>query len=101
MPRPADTLRRVAYRDTGGAGFRPRATLGLLYFFGFFWLFCFLLIAPTLWHAYQSVGADASQWESAQQSVREAFRPRFWLALGLAAAITVLGGRLRLLPGTR
>jgi hypothetical protein len=91
----------VAYRSIRSSSYRPRATIGLFYFFGFFWLFCFVLIAPTLWQAYQDVSADAAKWDAAQQSVQAAFRPRLWLAVGLAAGITVVGGRFRLLPGTR
>jgi hypothetical protein len=38
----------------------------------------------------------------AKEAVRRAMSaPRLLLALGLAGAVTLIGGRLRLLPGTR
>jgi hypothetical protein len=83
------------------ASFRPRASLGLLYFFGFFFLFSFLLVAPSLWRGFQRVSADPSQWEAAQLAVQQAMRPRLWVAVALAAAATLLGGRSGVLPGTR
>ena len=84
-----------------GASFRPRATLAIFYFFAFFFLFSFLLVAPTLWRGFQQVSADASQWEAAQQAVQQAMRPRLWIALVLAVAATLLGGRSGILPGAR
>jgi hypothetical protein len=83
------------------ASFRPRATLALLYFFGFFFLFCFLLVAPVLWRGFQAVSADAAQWEPAQHAVQQAMAPRLWIALTLAAAATLIGGRTGVLPGSR
>jgi hypothetical protein len=83
------------------AHFRPRATLALLYFFGFFFLFSFLLVAPTLWRGFQRVSADPSQWDAAQLAVQQAMRPRLWLAVVLAAVATLLGGRSGVLPGGR
>lgn len=83
------------------ASFRPRATLALLYFVAFFFLFSFLLVAPTLWQGFQSVSADPEQWESAQRAVQDAMRPRVWIAIALAALATLLGGHQRLLPGSR
>jgi hypothetical protein len=83
------------------ASFRPRATLALFYFFGFFFLFCFLLVGPALWRGFQAVSADASQWEAAQQAVQHAMAPRLWIALVLAAAATLIGGRTGVLPGSR
>jgi ABC-type uncharacterized transport system permease subunit len=81
--------------------FRPRATLGLLYFFGFFFVFCFLLVGPVLWRGFQAVSADAAQWDAAQQAVQQAMAPRLWIALVLAAAATLIGGRTGVLPGSR
>ena len=97
----ADTLAGVAHPSRQSPYFRLRATLGLLYFVAFFFLFAALLIAPTLWQGYQRVSADPEQWESAQLAVQAAMRPRFWLALALAATATVAGGRFQLLPGSR
>lgn len=83
------------------ASFRPHASLGLLYLFGFFFLFCFLLAAPTLWHVFHSMPAGPEQQAAAQQAVRDAMRPRVGIAFLLAASATLLGGRARMLPGTR
>jgi hypothetical protein len=93
--------RRVQERAPRSTGFRPRATFALLYFFGFFFLFSFLLVAPALWRGFRSVSADPAQWDAAQQAVEQAMRPRFWLAVALAAAATLLGGRSGVLPGSR
>ena len=86
---------------TRGASFRPRASLALFYLFGFFFLFSFLLVAPALWQGFQRVSADPAQWDAAQQAVQHAMRPRLWIALVLAAAATLLGGRSGVLPGSR
>lgn len=83
------------------ASFRPRATLALLYFFGFFFLFCFLLVGPVLWRGFHAVSADATQWDAAQQAVQQAMAPRLWIAFALAAAVTLIGGRTGVLPGSR
>jgi ABC-type uncharacterized transport system permease subunit len=83
------------------ASFRPRATLALLYFVGFFFLFSFLLVAPVLWRGFQSVSADPEQWASAQAAVQQAMRPRVWIAVALAGAATLIGGRSGVLPGSR
>jgi ABC-type Fe3+ transport system permease subunit len=85
----------------GTAGFRPRATLGLVYFVGFLMLFCVLFVAPALWRGFERVSADPTQWDDAQEAVRTALGSRFWIAVALATIATVVGGRLRLLPGTR
>jgi hypothetical protein len=82
--------------------FRPRATLGLLYLFGLFFLFCFVLAAPTFWHVFRTTEPGPEQQEIAKQAVQEAMSlTRLGLALGLAALVTLIGGRFRLLPGTR
>ncbi|HVH17335.1 MAG TPA: hypothetical protein VNF72_03450 [Myxococcota bacterium] len=83
------------------ASFRPRATLALLYFLVFFFLFCFLLVGPVLWRGFQAVSSDPEQWDAAQQAVQQAMTPRLWIAVVLAAAATVIGGRTGVLPGSR
>jgi hypothetical protein len=83
------------------SGFRPRATLGLLYLFGFFFLFSFLLAAPTLWQVLQSTPVGPEQEVIAEQAVREVMRSRIGIAFVLAVVATLLGGRTRVLPGTR
>jgi hypothetical protein len=95
-------LERVAYQKTDSGQFRPRASLGILYLFGFFFLFAFLLVAPTLWHVLKTTPVSPEQEELAKQAARQAMSlPRLLIALGLAAGVTLVGGRLRLLPGTR
>jgi hypothetical protein len=83
------------------ASFRPRATLALLYFLVFFFGFCFLLVGPVLWRGFQAVSSDPTQWDAAQQAVQQAMAPRLWIAVALAAAATVIGGRTGVLPGSR
>lgn len=93
----------VAYLPRRSASFRPRATLALLYFLVFFFVFCFLLVGPALWRGFQAVASDPdpAQWEAAQQAVQQAMAPRLWIAVALAAAATVIGGRTGVLPGSR
>jgi hypothetical protein len=85
------------------ASFRPRATLALLYFFAFFFVFCFVLVGPVLWDGFQAVASDPdpAKWEAAQQAVQTAAAPRLWIAVVLATAATVIGGRTGVLPGSR
>ena len=88
-------------QSPGTQGFRPRATLGLLYFFGFFVLFLFLLAGPTMWRYRHANPQDPQQQEQLERAVQDTVQPRLWIAVGLATIATVVGGRLRLLPGTR
>jgi len=88
-------------RSPGTEGFRPRATLGLVYFFGFLFLFFFLLAAPTMWAYRHANPDDPEQRVQLERAVQEKVQPRFWIAVGVAVVLTVAGGRLRLLPGTR
>jgi hypothetical protein len=92
----------VAYQKIDQAQFKPRATLGLLYLFGLFFLFCFLLAAPTFWHVLQTTEPGPEQQQIAEQAVKKAMSlTRLGIALGLAGLVTLIGGRFRLLPGTR
>jgi len=89
------------HQSLSSAGFRPRATLGLVYFFGFFVLFLFLLAAPTMWRYRHANPEDPQQQEQIERAVQDSVQPRLWVAVALATVATVVGGRLRLLPGTR
>lgn len=81
--------------------FQPRFTLGLFYLFVFFFLYCLLLVSPQLYEAAQSVPPGPEQEEVAKQMVREAIRPRLWIALVASVATTAIGARSGWLPGMR
>lgn len=73
----------------------------LLYLFVFFFLYCFALVAPALWHVLQSQPPGPEQQEMAKQVARETVRPRLVLAF-VAALVTVAAGSWKgHLPGTR
>jgi len=83
------------------ARFEPRSTLGLLYFFACFFLYCLLLAAPALFEVARSMPPGPEQQEAARRAAQEALRGRLPVAL-LAALLTV--GALawaRALPGMR
>jgi hypothetical protein len=82
-----------------GTTFQPRFTLSILYLFGFFFLYCVLLVAPSLLEVLQSVPPGPEQQEAAQQVAHEVVRPRLWVAALLSALTTVLGAHYRVLPG--
>jgi hypothetical protein len=82
-----------------GTTFRPRFTLSILYLFGFFFLYCLLLVAPSLWEVLQTVPTGPEQQEAAQQVAREVVRPRLLVAVVLSAVTTILGAHYRVLPG--
>jgi hypothetical protein len=80
---------------------KPRFTLGILYVFGFFFLYCFLLVAPGLWEVLQSTPVGPEQEEVAAQVAKETIQPRLWIALVAAVATVALGMYRGVLPGTR
>jgi hypothetical protein len=84
-----------------GTTFQPRFTLGMLYLFGFFFVFCLLLIAPSLFEVLQEIPTGPAQQAAAERIAREAIQPRLWMAVGLSATTTILGAHYRLLPGFR
>ena len=86
---------------TRPASFQPRFTLSLLYLFVFFFLYCLLLVLPQLYEAARSVTPGPAQEEMAKQLVREAIRPRLWIALVASVATTALGAKTGVLPGMR
>jgi hypothetical protein len=81
--------------------FQPRFTLGLFYLVAFFFLYCLLLVSPQLYEVALSVPPGPEQEEVATQMVREAIRPRFWIALVASVLTTAIGARSGVLPGMR
>jgi len=100
MARSRSPKRPPYYRKVGTA-FQPRFTLSILYLFGFFFLYCLLLVAPSLLKVAQTIPPGPEQQEAAQQIAREVVRPRLWIAAVLSAITTILGAHYRLLPGIR
>jgi hypothetical protein len=98
---PSTSPRRPPYHRKVGATFQPRFTLSILYLFGFFFLYCLLLIAPSLLEVARTVPVGPEQQEAAQQVAREVVRPRLWIAVVLSALTTILGAHYGFLPGMR
>jgi hypothetical protein len=88
------------YRKIGGT-FQPRFTLSILYLFGFFFLYCLLLVAPSLFSLLQAMPPGPEQQAAAEELAREVVAPRLWLAAVLSAVTTVVGAHYRVLPGMR
>ena len=86
----------------GGATFRPRFTLTILYFFAFLLLFCAALAAPALLEVLRSVPPGPEQEAAAREAARRALvTPRVPIAALAALATTALGIVARILPGLR
>lgn len=85
------------------ASFRPRATLGLLYLAGLFFVYCLVLVAPELGDVLRPAGPDeeAALKQAAAETVRRAVAPRLPVAMGLAVATLFLGAKTGFLPGLR
>ena len=83
------------------SSFQPRFTLGLLYLVVFFFLFCFLLIAPALIEVLRTVPVGPEQEEAARRVAQETVRPRLWIALAAAVLAVGLGGYTGVLPGLK
>lgn len=80
---------------------RPRFTLGLLYLFGFFFLFCLILVLPALWQVLHAMPPGPEQEAAAREAAREAARGKLGLAFALATAATGIGMYRGWLPGTQ
>ena len=80
---------------------RPRFTLAILYLFAFFFGFCFVIVAPELWHVLQTVPVGPEQEEAARRLAQEAIQPRLHLAAALAVAATGAGMYYDALPGMK
>jgi hypothetical protein len=100
MSQPPPQPRPPYYRKVGPT-FQPRFSLGILYLFGFFFVFCMLLIAPALLEVLETVPTGPEQQQAAEEVAREVARPRLWIAIGLSTLATVLGAHFRVLPGFR
>lgn len=98
---PSPPQKRPPYYRPVGATFQPRFTLGILYLFGFFFLYCLLLVAPALLEVQQTVPPGPEAQEAAYQAAHEALGPRLWIAVILAPLTTILGSHYGLLPGIR
>jgi len=94
MPGPPSSHRRPP-------PFRPIFSLILVYFFGFFFLFCLLLIAPALLSLSGRTDPGPELQAQAQQVAHEAIRGRLPLAFLAALVTTGLGLYTRRLPGLR
>jgi hypothetical protein len=76
-------------------------SLTLLYFAGFFLLFCVLIVAPALVHVARE-GAPSDQLQArAQSAAHDAIQGRLPLAFVGALVATGLGVYARALPGLR
>ena len=85
-----------------GAVFRPRFTLTIVYFAGFFLLYCAALAAPPLLHAWRDAATSSEQQDAAAfAAVRAAVGARLSLAVVGAIATLALGLFARVLPGLR
>ena len=85
----------------GGAVFRPRFTLTILYFAGFFLLYAGALVAPALLEVARSVPPGPEQQAASFDAARAALTARFPIALVAALATLALGIFARVRPGQR
>jgi len=85
----------------GGATFRPRFTLTLLYFFAFLLLFAFALAVPALLEVLRSTPPGPEQQAIAREAARRAVGPRLPIAAFAALVVTGIGICTRALPGFR
>jgi hypothetical protein len=81
--------------------FQPRFTLSIFYLFGLFFVYCLLLVSPSLIDVIRNVPTGPEQQAIAKEIVRESVRPRLWIAMLLSAVTTTLGAHYRVLPGLR
>jgi hypothetical protein len=85
----------------GGAAFRPRFTLTIVYFLAFLLLFCAAVAAPALLEILRSVPPGPEQEAAAREAARHAVAPRLPIAALAALATTAIGIATRILPGLR
>jgi hypothetical protein len=88
------------------ASFRPHFTLLVLYFFGFFLLFCFLLILPAMIEGAAQLPVGPGELTEAEKQrgaaiAREALRGKLPIALLATVAAVGLGSWKGVLPGLR
>jgi hypothetical protein len=85
----------------GGATFRPRFTLTILYFFAFLLLFCAAFAAPALVDVLHGTPPGPEQQAIAKEAARRVVGPRLPIATAAALVVTGIGIYARLLPGFR
>jgi hypothetical protein len=85
----------------GGAAFRLRYTLTVLYLFAFVLLYCLAIAVPAMLEVLRELPPGPDQQAASREAVRAVVGPRLLLALGAAVLTTVFGARARLLPGLR
>jgi fructose-specific phosphotransferase system IIC component len=86
---------------TGGAVFRLRSTLTLLYLFAFVVLYCLAIAAPAMLDILRSLPPGPEQEAAAREAVRSAVGPRLLAAVVAAVITTAVAARARILPGLR
>jgi len=85
----------------GGATFRPRFTLTILYFFAFLLLFCSAIALPPLTEVLRSTPPGPEQQAIAREAARRAVAPRLPIAALASLVATGIGIYARVLPGFR
>ena len=81
--------------------FSPRFTVSLIYLFGFFFLYCLVMIAPALYEVAQTLPPGPEQEEAAKQAAQQAIQPRLAIAIAASVFTTTLGAHFKILPGLR
>ena len=80
---------------------RPRFTIGLLYLFGFFFIYALALVAPALFEVLRSMEPGPEMEQRAYEVARDTAGPRLRFALVAAIATMGLGMLKGWLPGTQ
>ncbi len=75
--------------------------MSLIYLFGFFFLYCSLLIAPALYEVAQTLPPGPEQEEVAKRVAQQAVQPRLAIAIAASVFTTTLGAHFKVLPGLR
>ena len=75
--------------------------MSLIYLFGFFFVYCMLLIAPALFEVAQTLPPGPEQEAAAKQAAQQAVQPRLAIAIVASVFTTTLGAHFKVLPGLR
>ena len=75
--------------------------MSLIYLFGFFFLYCLVLIAPALYEVAVTIPPGPEQEEAAKQAAQKAIQPRLAIAIAASVFTTALGAHFKVLPGLR
>jgi len=89
------------YYRKKGATFEPRFTLSILYLFGFFFIYCIVIVAPALLDVLREVPPGPEQEEAARVAAQEVIQPRLWIAFAASVLTTIAGVYYKALPGFR